>query len=131
MSSIISAVINIEICEKLVEPPQKLHSWNCFPPGHVGSPLFTTPEAISQASYILAIERSVDPGPLIIELRHSVLANRSDISSTVLDCLSAAKASVANIHSATFKNHARHNLRSAHIVYWKSKLEPLTVQNKF
>ena len=66
-----------------------------------------------------------------VELRHSVLANRSDISSTVLDCLSAAKASVANIHSATFKNHARHNLRSAHIEYWKSKLEPLTVQNKF
>ena len=32
----------------LVEPPQKLYSWNCFPPGCVGSPLFTTPEAISQ-----------------------------------------------------------------------------------
>ena len=71
----------------------------------------------AKLSYILAIERSVDP--LIIELRHSILANRSDISSTVLDCLSAAKASVANIHSATFKNHARHNLRSAHIEYWK------------
>ena len=72
----------------------------------------------AKLSYILTIERSVN-------LRHSILANRSDISST------AAKASVANIHSATFKNHACHNLRSAHIEYWKSKLETLTVQNNF
>ena len=35
------------------------------------------------------------------------------------------------LKSKVLKNHARHNLRSAHIEYWKSKLEPLTVQNKF
>ena len=77
----------------------------------------------------MAIEWSVDP--LIIELRHSVLANSPNISSSVLDSLSAAKASVNNIHSAIFKSHAHHSLHSAHVDYWKSKFEPLTVQNKF
>ena len=68
-------------------------------------------------SYVLAVEQSVDS--LIVELRHSVIANSPDVSSTVLNSLSVAKASlsVANIYSATFKNHAHHNLHCTHIDY--------------
>ncbi|XP_065903961.1 uncharacterized protein [Dysidea avara] len=82
----------------------------------------------SKLSYILAIERSVDP--LIVELQYSVLANSPDVSPTVLNRISAAKASVANVLSATLKNHARHDLRHTHVDYWESKFETLTVQNK-
>ena len=52
-------------------------------------------------------------------LQYSVLANSPDVSPTVLNSLSAAKASVANVHSATFKNHARHDLRHSHVDYWE------------
>ena len=48
--------------------------------------------------------------------------------------VSAAKASFANVHSATFKNRARHDLRRTHVShvdYWESEFETLTVQNKF
>ena len=45
--------------------------------------------------------------------------------------LSAAKSSVSNIHSSTFKSKVRTSLRSSHVCYWNSTLEPLTVQNKF
>ena len=83
----------------------------------------------AKLSYVLAIERSVDP--LIVGLRYSVLANSPDVSPTVLNCLSAAKASVANILSATFKDHARNDLRHTHVDYCESKFETLTVQNKF
>ena len=75
------------------------------------------------------MERSVDP--LIVELRHSVVANSLDISFNVFDSLPAAKASVANIHSATFKNYARDYLHSTHIEHWDSSFEPLTVQSNF
>ena len=74
------------------------------------------------------MERSVNP--LIVELHHSVVANSPDISSTVFDSLSAAKASVANIRSATFKNHACDHLHFTHIKHWDSSFKPLTVQNK-
>ena len=84
----------------------------------------------AKLSYILAIERSMDP--LIVELRHSVLTpDVQDVSRAVFDALSAAKTSVANIHSTTFKSNARNNLRSTHVNYWNSSFEPLTVQNKF
>ena len=73
----------------------------------------------AKLSYILAVERSVDP-----ELRHSILASSPDVSSTVLGSLSAAKPSVASIHSATFKNHACHYLHSTHVDYWESSFEP-------
>jgi len=46
-----------------------------------------------------------------------------DTSPVIFDSLSAAKASVANIRSATFKNHARHHLRSTHIEHWDSSFE--------
>ena len=60
----------------------------------------------AKLSFILAIERSVDP--LITELRQSLLTpNYQDVSEVVFDALSAAKASVSNIKSATFKNTAR------------------------
>jgi len=82
-------------------------------------------------SYILAVERSVDP--LIVELRYSVVAtsNYPDTPPAVFDSQSAAKASVANIRFTIFKNHAHHDLHSTHIEHWDSSLEPLTVQNKF
>ena len=73
-------------------------------------------------SYILAVERSVDP--LIVQLRHSVVANSPDISSNVFDSLSATKASVANICSATFKNHTHDYLHSTHTEHWDSSFEP-------
>ena len=53
------------------------------------------------------------------------------MSEVVFDALSAAKASVSNIKSATFKNTAHKNLHSHHVNYWESELELLTVQNKF
>ena len=129
VSSIISAQSSVlKFVKNWLNLPRNCTPGTVFLPDVLDLPFLPHLKQSAKLSYILAIERSVDP--LIIELRHSILANRSDISSTVLDCLSA-KASVANIHSATFKNHACHNLRSAHIEYWKSKLEPLTVQNKF
>ena len=82
----------------------------------------------AKLSYILAVERSVDP--LIVELCHSVLANSLDISSNVFDSLSAAKASIAKF-CCNLKNHARDHLHSTHIEHWDSSFEPLTVQNKF
>ena len=43
--------------------------------------------------------------PMIVELCHSILTLEGQgVSNVVFDALSAAKASVANIHSATFKN---------------------------
>ena len=118
------------ICEELIGPPR-----NCTPPGTVFHPDVLNPPFLphlkqsAKLSYVLAVERSVDP--LIVELRYSVLANSPDVFPTVLNSLSAAKASVANVHSATFKNHAHHDLRRTHVDYWESKFETLTVQNKF
>ena len=57
--------------------------------------------------------------------------SKQSVSPTVLNYLSAAKASVANVYSATFKSHAHHDLRHTHIDYWESKFETLTVQNKY
>ena len=109
-------------------------SRNCTPgtvfhPDVLNIPFLPHLKESAKLSYILAVERSVDP--LIVELRHSVVANSPDISSNVFDSLSAAKASVANIHSATFKNHAHDHLHSTHIEHWDSSFEPLTVQNNF
>ena len=84
----------------------------------------------AKLSYILAVERSVDP--IIVELRHSLLSNDfQDAPDVVFDALSAAKSSVSNIHSSTFKSKARTSLQSSHVCYWNSTLELLTVQNKF
>ena len=97
-----------------------MKSWLNLPaPGTVFHPdVLNLPHLKQSAklSYVLAIEWSVDP--LIAELRYSVLANSADVSPTVLSCLSAAKALVANVLSATFKNHARHDLRRTHVDYW-------------
>ena len=46
---------------------------------------------------------------------------------TVLNSLSAAKTSVINVHSATFKNHACQDLHHAHVNHWESKFETLIV----
>ena len=62
---------------------------------------------------------------------NSVLANSSDVSTTVLNNLSTTKAPVANVHSAAFKSLACHDLRHTHIDYWESKFKTLTVQNNF
>ena len=84
----------------------------------------------AKISYILAVERSVDP--IIVELRHSLLSDVfQDVPDAVFDTLSAAKSSVSNIHSSTFKSKAHTSLRSSYVCYWNSTLEPLTVQNKF
>ena len=90
-------------CFKSVNSWLNLHR-NCTPgtvfhPGVLNLPFLPHLKQSAKLSYILAVERSVDP--LIVELRHSVLATTLLLSST----LSAAKASVTNIHSATFKNH--------------------------
>ena len=86
--------------------------------------------ASAKLSFVLAIERFVDP--LITELRQSLLTpNCQDVSEVNFDALSAVKASVSNIKSATFKNTACKNLHSRHVNYWASELELLTVQNKF
>ena len=92
-------------------------------------PLLPHLKQSAKLSYVLAVEQSVDP--LIVELQYSVLANSPDDSPTVLNSLSAVKASVANVHSATFKSHAHHDLCHTHVDYWESKFETLTVQNKF
>ena len=49
---------------------------------------------------------------------------------TVFDDLSAVKASVSDINSATFRN-SHKNLRTCHVNYWEAQLESLSVQNKF
>ena len=59
-------------------------------------------EQSAKLSYVLAVEWSVDP--LIVELQHSVLVNSTDVSPTVLNSLSAAKASLPAstlLHSRT------------------------------
>jgi len=109
--------------------PRNCTPGTVFHPDVLNLPFLPHLKESAKLSYILAVERSVDP--LIVELRHSVIANHPDIPSTIFDSLSAAKASVANIRSATFKNHARHHLRSTHTEHWNSSFEPLTVQNKF
>jgi len=79
--------------------------------------------------FILAIERSTDP--LIIELRQSFFTtDHLGVSDVVFDALSTAKASIYNIKS-TFKNASRSNLRTCRVNFWESRLETLTVQNKF
>ena len=88
-------------------------------------PFLLHPKQSAELSCILDTEQSVDP--LIVELQYSVLANSADVSPTVLSCLSAAKASAANVHSAKFKNHAHHDLRHTHVDYRESKFEILTV----
>ena len=65
-------------------------------------------------SFILAIECSVDP--LITELQQSLLtSNCQGELVAVFDALSAAKASVSNINSTTFKNNTRKHLRACHV----------------
>ena len=78
----------------------------------------------------MAIEQSVDP--MIVELHHSLLsAEFQDTTSVVFDALSAAKMSVSNIRSSTFKSKARSSLRSSHVGYWNSTFESLTVEINF
>ena len=56
----------------------------------------------AKLSFILAIECIVDP--LITELQQSLLApNCQDVSEVAIDALSATKASVSNIKSATLR----------------------------
>jgi len=84
----------------------------------------------AKLSYILAVKRSADS--IIVELRHSLLSTDfQDAPVVVFNSLSAAKSSVSNIHSSTFKSKAGTSLRSSHVRYWNSTLGPLTVQNKF
>ena len=60
-----------------------------------------------------------------------MIANSPDVSPTVLSGLSAAKTSVTNVLSATFKNHAHHDLCRTHVDYWESKFETLNVRKNF
>jgi len=84
----------------------------------------------AKLSYILAVECSVDP--IIVELQHSLLSTDfQDVPVVVFDALSAAKSSVSNIHSSTFKSNSCTSLWPSHVHYWNSTLEPLNVQNKF
>jgi len=92
--------------------PRNCTPGTVFHPDVLNLPFLPHLKESAKLSYILAV---VDP--LIVELRHSVIAtsNYPDTSPVIFDSLSAAKASVANICSATFKNHAHHHLRSTHI----------------
>ena len=96
-----------------------------FHPDELNLPLLPHLKQSAKLSYVLAVEQSVDQ--LIVELRYSVLVNSPDVSPTVLNYLSAVKASVANVHSTTY---ARHDLCHTHVDYWESKFETLAVQNK-
>jgi len=73
----------------------------------------------AQLAFILAIERSVDP--LITELQQSL--NCQNLPVAVFDALSAAKASVSNINSATFKNNSHKHLRACHANHWETQLD--------
>ena len=56
--------------------------------------------------------------PMIVELHHSLLsAEFQDATSVVCDALSAAKTSVLNIRSSTFKSEAHSSLHSSHVDY--------------
>ena len=130
VSSISSAQSSVlKFVKSWLNLPRNCTPGTVFHPDELNLPFLPHLKKSTKLSYILAVERSVDP--LIVELRHSVLANSPDISSNIFDSLFAVKASVANIRCATFKNHAHDHLHSTHIGYWDSSFEPLTVQNKF
>ena len=96
--------------------PRNCTPGTVFHPSVLDLPFLPHFEECAKLSYVLAIERSSDP--LIVELRHSLLTSDSQfVSDAVWDALSAAKASVNNIHSATFAKAACSNLRSSHVSY--------------
>ena len=73
-------------------------SRNCTPgtvfhPDVLNLPFLPHLKQSAKLPYVLAVEQSIDP--LIVELRYCVLANSPDVSPTVLNSLSVAKASVA------------------------------------
>jgi len=108
---------------------------NCTPamvfhPDVLGLPFLPHFKESAKLSFILAIERSVDP--LITELRQSLwTSNCQGVPVAVFDALSAAKASVFNINSATFKNNTCKHLRACCANHCETQLDSLTVQNKF
>ena len=116
--------------KKWLNLPRNCTPGTVFHPDVLNLPFLPHLKESAKLSYILAVERSVDP--IIVELQHSLLSNVfQDAPDVVFDALSAAKSSVSNIHSSTFKSKVRTSLRSSHVRYWNSTLEPLTVQNKF
>ena len=131
MSSIQSAQSSVlRFVKKWLNLPRNCTPGTVFHPDILNLPFLPHLEESAKLSYILAVECSVDP--IIVELRHSLLSNVfQDAPDVFFDALSADKSSVSNIHSSTFKSKARTSLRSSHVRYWNSTLEPLTVQNKF
>jgi len=131
ISSIQSAQSSVlKFVKRWLNLPRNCTPGTVFHPDVLDLPFLPHFKESAKLSYILAVERSVDP--MIVELRHSLLStNFQDASSVVFDALSAAKTSVSNIQSSTFKSEARCSLRSSHVDYWNSTLESLTVQNKF
>ena len=134
MSSIQSAQSSVlRFVKQWLNLPRNCTPGTVFHSDVLNLPFLTHLKESAKLSYILAVERSVDP--IIVELWHSLLSNVfQDAPDVVFDALSAAKSSVSNIHSSTFKSKARTSLQSSHVhycQYWNSTLEPLTVQNKF
>ena len=131
MSSIQSAQSSVlRFVKQWLYLPSNCTPGTVFYPDVLDLPFLSHLKESAKLSYILAVERSVDP--IIVKLRHSLLSNDfQDAPDVVFDALSAAKSSVSNIHSSTFKSKARTILWSSHVCYWNSTLEPMTVQNKF
>ena len=120
----------LKFVKRWLNLPQNCIPGTVFHPSVLDLPFLPHFKECAKLSYVLTIECSSDP--LIVELHHSLLTSDSQfISDAVCDALSAAKASVSNIHSATFAKAACCNLRSSHVSYWDSTFESLTVQNKF
>ena len=97
------SVINVKIVKQWLNLPCNCTPATVFHPNVLDLPFLPHFKESAKLSFILAIERSVDP--LITELKQSLLTpDCQDVPVAVFDALSTAKVSVSNINSATFKN---------------------------
>ena len=104
MSSIQSARSSVlKFVKQWLNLPRNCTPGTVFHPDALDLPFLSHFKELAKLSYILAIERSVDP--MIVELCHSLyLLNFRMRLVLFFDILSAAKSSVSNIHLSTFKS---------------------------
>ena len=92
----------LKFIKSWLNPPRNCTPWYCFSSRCTKSSFLPYLKVSAKLSYILAVEQSVDP--LIVGLRHSIVANSLDVFPTIFEfVLAATKASVTNTTSTTFK----------------------------
>jgi len=121
----------IKFVKSWLNLPRNCTPGTVFHPDVLNLPFLPHLKESAKLSYILAVERSVDP--LIVELRHSVIAtsNYPDTSPVIFDYLQL------RLRLPTF---VLQPLKTMHIIIYalltlntgtQALPEPLTVQNKF